>query len=220
VHWNWLYRIAGAAALVTAVMIPLQVAVFIIWPPPLEGTAIEWFTLFQTSRLVGLLSLDLLILVDVVLSIPLILALFVTLRCINAPLILLGAALVFIGMPTYFASNTAFNMLALSDQYAAAGTEAQRAALLAAGQAMMAIYQGTAFHLYYVLSSLGLIILTVVMLRSSVYGRAAAVLGILANVVALGLYVPAVGVYISIFSVLFLEIWYILVGLRLLRLGR
>jgi hypothetical protein len=36
----------------------------------------------------------------------------------------------------------------------------------------------------------------------------------------LGLYVPASGVYIAILSVLFLEIWYGLVGLRLLQLGR
>jgi hypothetical protein len=35
----------------------------------------------------------------------------------------------------------------------------------------------------------------------------------------LGLYVPASGVYIAILSVLFL-IWYGLVGLRLLQLGR
>ncbi len=45
-RWNWLYRVGGAAALITAVFLPIQVAVFIVWPPPLQGTAIDWFKLF------------------------------------------------------------------------------------------------------------------------------------------------------------------------------
>jgi len=48
--WNWLYRIAAAAALISALFIPIQVIVFIIWPPPLEGTAIDWFRLFQLGQ--------------------------------------------------------------------------------------------------------------------------------------------------------------------------
>ena len=42
--WKPLYRVGGAAALITAVLIPLQIIVFIAWPPPLEGTASDWFT--------------------------------------------------------------------------------------------------------------------------------------------------------------------------------
>jgi hypothetical protein len=45
-------------------------------------------------------------------------------------------------------------------------------------------------------------------------------MAILGNAVGLGLYVPVVGVYISVFSVLFLEVWYILIGRRLQQLGR
>jgi hypothetical protein len=66
-HWNWLYRIGGAAALITVVLIPVQIIVFIAWPPPYEGTVTDWFTLFQDKELLGLLSLDLLLIVDYVL---------------------------------------------------------------------------------------------------------------------------------------------------------
>ena len=45
-------------------------------------------------------------------------------------------------------------------------------------------------------------------------------MGLLANVIALGLYVPVIGIYISIFSVLFLEIFYILVARRFFQMGR
>ena len=49
--------------------------------------------------------------------------------------------------------------------------------------------------------------------------KSTAYMGILANVIALGLYVPKIGVYISIFSVVFLWIWYILIARRLFQLG-
>jgi hypothetical protein len=40
-------------------LIPLQIVVFVAWPPPLEGSTSEWFTLFHENWLLGLLSLDL-----------------------------------------------------------------------------------------------------------------------------------------------------------------
>jgi hypothetical protein len=111
-------------------------------------------------------------------------------------------------------------MLSLSDQYAAATTDGQRDLLLAAGQAMLAIYNGTAFHVSYVIGAVAFLVIAVVMLRSTEFSKATAYLGIAANVIALGLYVPAIGIYISIFSVLFLFIWYILIARKLLELGR
>jgi hypothetical protein len=61
-----------------------------------------------------------------------------------------------------------------------------------------------------------------VMLRDRVraFSKATAYWGIAANMVALGYYVPQVGVYISVFSVVFLWIWYVLIARRLLQLGR
>jgi len=34
--WKLLYRVGGAAALISAVFIPIQVIVFIVWPPPID----------------------------------------------------------------------------------------------------------------------------------------------------------------------------------------
>jgi hypothetical protein len=120
---------------------------------------------------------------------------------------------------SYFASNTAVNMLTLSNQYAAATTEAQRAMYLAAGESMLAIYTGTAFQVNYILGAVVGIIISGVMLRSGIFSKMTAYMGILANAISLGLYVPVVGIYISIFSVLFLEIFYILVARRLFQMG-
>jgi hypothetical protein len=125
-----------------------------------------------------------------------------------------------VGIAAYYASNTSFNMLALSQQYAAATSEAQKASLQAAGQAMLAIYTGTAFQVNYILGAVAFIIISAVMLRGGIFSRATAYLGILANALALGLYLPVIGIYVSIFSVLFLAAWEILIGLRFFQLAK
>jgi hypothetical protein len=217
--WQTLYRLGGVAALITVAMFVVQVAVFFVSPPP--STVQGYFTLFQSSPLLGLLALDLLILVDQVLGIPLLLALYVSLRRANPSLVVIALLLSVVSMAAYFASNTSFEMLSLSRQYAAATGEAQRAALLAAGEAMLATYTGTAFHVSYIFGSLGLLIASFVMLRSEVYSKATAYVGLVTNVLVFGLYVPVVGLYLSILSVFpFLLIWYIQIALRLFQLAR
>lgn len=216
-RWKDLYTVGGAAALIIGVFIPIQIIVFIVSPPP--STVIDYFTLFQHNRILGLLDLDLLLIVDTALSIPILLALYVALRRASESLMAIATALGFVGISAYFASNTAFNMLFLSDQYAAATTDAQRSMFLAAGEAMFAIYQGTAFHINYVLGGVALLTISVVMLRSNVFSKVTAYAGILANVLVFGLYVPTIGISLSIISVVFLEIWYILIARRLFRLG-
>jgi hypothetical protein len=217
-NWCWLYKIGGAAALLSVVFFPIQIAVFIINPPP--ETVIGWFGLFQTNKLVGLLDLDLLLIVDQVLAILILLALYTALRRVNESFMATGAVLGIVAAVLFIASNPAFEMLSLSDQYAAAVTETQRAVLLSAGQAMLVIWQGSAFQVSYLLGSVAPILISAVMLRSKLFSKTTAYLGILANVIALGLYVPKVGVYISVFSVVFLWVWYILVARRLFQLGQ
>jgi hypothetical protein len=215
-----LFKIGGLAALITAVLIPLQIAVFIAWPPPLQGPIVDWFTLFHSNWLLGLLSLDLFLLFDYVLLIPIVLSLYFALRQHGRSFMVMGVACFFVAITCYFASNTAFEMLALSNRYAAATTEAQKTLLLAAGQAMLATYQGTAFHVSYLLGSIAGILMSVVMLRSADFSKVAAHAGIWGNLVGLGLYIPKIGISLSAGSGLVLWIWYILLGRNLLKLGR
>jgi hypothetical protein len=220
-HTNWkpLYGAGGVAALITAVLIPAQIVVFIAWPPPLEGPAIDWFTLFQDNWLLGLLSLDLLLIVDYVLLVPIVLALYVVLSRISESWMAVATALYFVAIATYFASNTAFEMLFLSEGYAAATTEAQRAMYLAAGQTMLATFEGTAFQVSYVLASVAGIIIGAVMLRSDTFGKVAAYALIVGEVIGLGLYIPTMGIFLSVISVPVLWVWYVLIARRLIQLG-
>jgi hypothetical protein len=221
-RWKGLYVIGGAAALITAVLIPIQIVVFVAWPPPLEGTASEWFALLQDNRLLGLLHLDLLLVVEEILLVPILLAFFVALRRASESVMVLATMFWLVGLTLFIASNPAFEMLALSEGYAAATTDAQRYTFLAAGQAMLAGYidQGTAFNVGYVLSSVAGVMIAFAMLRSSVFSKATAYLGMAGNLLGMGLYMPTIGVFLAVLSVVVLWGWYILIARRFFQLGQ
>jgi hypothetical protein len=215
--WKSLYMAGGSAALIMAVFIPIQIVVFFAYPPP--DTVIGWFTLFQHNRLLGLLDMDLLLIVDQILMSVILLALYVVLRRISQSFMAIALTSGLLGIAAYFASSTAFNMLSLSDQYAAATTNAQKALLLSAGQVTLTAYQGTAFDVGYVLEGVAILIVAVVMLRSPGFSKVTAVVGMVLGAMSL---VPptvgAIGLFVSLSSLLPLEIWLILVALRLFQL--
>jgi hypothetical protein len=188
-------------------------------PPPIEGTAIDWFMLFQNNKIIGLIDFELLMVIYTVISIPVSLALFMILKRVHLSFTALYLALSLIGVIAFIAARPAFEMLYLSDGYAAATTDAQKSMFLAAGQSLIATFHGTAFQVSYILGSLSGLIISFVMLKSKLFSKPTAYMRIASSVCDFGLYVPGIGMYISIFSVLFLFVWNILIARRLFQLG-
>jgi hypothetical protein len=214
--WRPLLRMAGAAALVMALIIPIQSFVYIAYPPP--ATAQGFFALFGSNPLLGLLSLDLLYVVDNFLLVFLYLGLFVSLKPTNLSFATIALTLGLVGIAAYFSSNPGFEMLSMSRQYAQAASQPRQAELLAAAQSMLSTYTGTAFDVYYVFNALALLSFSVVMLRSPFFVKANAYLGILSGILML---VPstagATGLYFASASIPPWFLWLILYGIRLLR---
>jgi hypothetical protein len=218
--WKGLYKIGGVAALIGAAIVPIQMVVFIAWPPPaLDAPVTEWFALLQANPLRGLLNLDLLYLVSWLLLIPVLLALYVALRWVDEGVMAIATVTGFVAIVVFCTSIVGVEMLFLSNGYAAAATDVERSIYLASGQAMLATYQGTPFHVSLVLGSLALVVISAVMLWSATFGRVTAWAGIIGNGLALGFYVPAIGVWLLTASVLPLFVWLLLLGRTLLKLG-
>jgi hypothetical protein len=218
-RWRALYRVAGIGALVTALLVPLQIVAFIVWPLP-EGGVVEWFEMFGESPFIGLVSFDLVILLEEILLIPIVLALYVLLRRTSESLMLITAAMWLVSVALFVGSNTGFEMLALANGYADAATAADRATYLAAGQAMLSAYmdQGSSFVVGYLLASIAGLLVGVAMLRTDAFPRIAGWAVLVANVLGFGLFVPGTGVFLSIVSVLILVAWYAVVGVVMVRL--
>jgi hypothetical protein len=138
--------------------------------------------------------------------------------------------LALLGVGIFLATNNPFSMLSLSNQYAVATTAAQRSALLAAGQAVLAQTNQRAvggFNVGLFLISVAGLIVSWAMLRSSLFGRSTAYLGMVAYALALADYLRqaltssvVITLLVVLLGALFLMIWYVLVGRRLYQLGR
>jgi hypothetical protein len=215
--WSPLYRAAGVAALITAALIPVQLAVFMAYPFP--DTVVGWFQLLQDNPVAGLINLDLLLVVDNVLLVVIALALYVALRPTRLSVTTMATGLWLLAIAMFIAANPAVEMLTLSDQFAAATSEAQRSAAVVAGQALLAGWEGTAFQVGYILGQLAGIMIGLVMLRDHRFDRAIPSTLIVGNLVGFGLYLPTVGVAISAFSGLILWAWYLLIARKFLQLG-
>jgi len=218
-EWGSLFRVGGWAALAVLALVPIQMVVFFVWPPP--TSVIGWFDLLQTNALIGLLDMDLLMIVDYGLLALFFLGLYVALRRTSPSFAAIALMAELLAVAAYFASTTPFEMLTLSGQYAAAVSDAERLAAVAAGQATYAVWQGTAFDVSYILSAAAALIASVLMLRSSVFGRATAYAGILMGVA--GLVPPTVGgvgLVMSLVSLIPMWIWLFLAGRKLLQLAR
>lgn len=213
--WRWLYRAGGGAALLLAALTVAHSGVFAV--AGLPGTVAEWFALFQRNALLGLLAFELLMVLYVVASIPVVIALSAALGRREPALMAIYAMLSLVGIAAFIAARPAFEMLALSDGHAAATTEAQRALYLAAGEATLAAFNGTAFWVSYLLGSAGGLVLAVAMLRVGTFGRTIPALRIGSSLLDLGLFLPVVGLYVSLGSVLCLLAFNLLLARRFLR---
>ena len=175
-----LYRLGGIAAYIMLGIMIIQIIVFIIWPPP--ATVEGFFALFESNKLLGLLSMDLLYIVNNAILALIYLALFAALQPAGRTAMTLALVSGLVGICAYFSSNTAFEMLSLSGQYAAATTESQKLISLSAAEGMVAVYRGTAFLVYYVLNAIALLILAMVMLKSNFFSKGTAIIGLVAGI--------------------------------------
>jgi len=217
--WSSLYKLGGISSLLLVAIVIIQLIVFSIAPPPLDGTAIDWFILFQKNPIVGLIHFELLMIIYVILCVPIALTLYTLLRRVDPTWTAIYLILSLLGVMCFIAARPAFEMLHLSHGYAAAKTDAERAIFLAAGEAKVATFHGTAFYINYILGSLTGLIISWVMLKTTLFSKATAYIRIASSVCDFGLFVPTIGMFIAIFSMLFLVIWNIMIARRLFQLA-
>jgi hypothetical protein len=214
--WNPLYRVGAVAALAEIAIIVIQAPIFIFYPQP--TTVIGHFTQFQSNTLLGLLDLDLMLILAQVCSVLILLALYQALRRASPSLMTIALTLDLFGIALFLAVNPTFSMLYLSDQYAAATTDAQRAAFLTAGEGLWANYNGTAFGLFFVLGGIASLLIAAVMLRSGIFSKATAAVGMLMGVMMLAPPLPflgMIGLVLSYIVIVPAAIWYLLIARRL-----
>jgi hypothetical protein len=212
VNFQPLYRVAQLLALTMLIIIPLQIVIYVISPPP--DTVKGFYELYHQNLFLGLLSLDFLYLLNNMIIVIIYLALFVLLYQEKPVTVLLALILGLIGIACYYPSNPAFEMLTLSNQYFQALPE-QQTIYLAAGEAVMAGYTGTSFDVYYVLSTICLLLFAYAIIKSTKFKKSVGLWGLASGFFMI---VPSsAGMLGMIFSLLSLIPWTVFVALLMLK---
>jgi len=169
-----LYKIAGIAAVMIVILIPVQIFIFGMYPPP--NSPKGFFELFNENWILGFLSLDLLYIVNNTLIIFVYLGLYAALKKTNLEYMTIALVIGFIGIASYYSSTVLFEMKALSQQYMNSSSTEIKEQIISSGNLLLLRYNGTAFDIYYILNALTLIISSRVMLMDDGTGASGNVL--------------------------------------------
>ena len=220
--WRLLYVIGAASALlyVVLIIVPL-VLVFAVPQPPAAGGAavLEFITARKAVYLVELVCF-------VGLSLPALVvftALSVSLKGLDKSLAAIGALVGIVSEVLALGLNASppslhGNLVYLADQYAAAATAAQRLSLSTAAEGFIA--SANAVSSAGILTALGILVLSLVMLKGSAR-RGAGYLGIVTGALGIVFEVlrPFLGMAYAVYGLL-LPAWFVVVGSRLYQDGR
>lgn len=214
---SWVYRLGGLAALTIGVA---YIAIIILYStvgaPPVGGEAWLSYLAGKTTTWWAIVAVSIL---TNFLFVPVALSLYFALRHVNQIMTLIGVAFIGLFVTLELAVNWASYaaLIMLSQDYAAATNESQRAILVAAASYPSAVI-ASPLALVYAIGTLsfGFLVIGVVMLKG-VFSKLTAYVGIVTG--ALGI-VAVAGISIAvILNAVSATIWLFLVGYRLYRLA-
>ena len=221
--WKSLFKAGAIAALVAALLfrrnIGAEVSLF-TGASAIPHTAADWFSLLQTNPFVWLSFLAVFDLANYFLEGLIFLALAALLWQAGKSRVTVALASGLVGIAVNFSTNISLSMFSLSQQYVAASTEAQKSALLSAGQALLAFnslmtnFPGTGTYLTWLLVALAGLGFSSLLLRSH---RATAIIGLLADGCDLAFcltftFSPVLQTILMSFGGAFWMIWHLLVA--------
>lgn len=219
VSWQPLYKAGGASALLYVVLVAVPVALVFLAPlPPVHGRAL----------LVYIAANKAVYLTELVCFVGLAVPALVVFAALTAALLGVNKGMAVLGGLLGTASETIAlalgsspqslhgGLVLLSDAYSAAGTDAERAGLVSAADALIATTNAVSWG--GILTAAAILVLSLVM-RHGILGRAVAVIGIVTGAVGLVCEAlrPLIGSVYLLYGLL-LPLWFLLVGVRLRRL--
>jgi hypothetical protein len=220
-RYRTFYRLGGVASITIAVSIAFAVAAYFIWPYKGNTTSIESiFTLLQTDRLGGLISLDISMLLIAPINILMFLTIYTALRQVDEPIALIALVLALTAVGLVIACRPLIELSILSDHYAAATDPAEKLRYLAAGEVLLSSLDGTAWMMQTVFFMLAGLVNCLLMLRTTFFSKSTAWLGIVISAIGLGFFLPTVGLLFLFLNTFGSVPWCFLLARDLFRLTK
>ena len=201
------------------VIIPIQIAIFIIEPMP--ESSLGWLELMRDNPLLGLLHLDMLYIVNNTFLIFLYFTLYITLKKDKASMLNIALITGIVGAVLYYTSNNSIEMLMLSKNYFSTTNEVLRTSMLSTAQSYLDIWKGTAFNVYYILSAISLILFSIAILKDKFYTRLTGIIGLVSGILmSVPSSVGMIGMIMALLSLFPWIIFCVLVVKRLFKLEK
>lgn len=231
-QWKTVYLIGGYAALLSF----CGTLIDIIFGSASNGnlselpqTAIERFSEFQQSWLLGLYHLDLLNVIIAITMIPTYFALFALHRKNSLPYAGFAMILFIIGTTIFVSTNSALPMLELSNKYYSTVDETQRMFIAAAGEAMLVRggHGGLGVFIGFVSLTIASLCMSLVMLHGKIFNRVISYFGIIGYTlllmyILLVTFVPVIkniAVIIAAPGGLLALVWILMLSIKLIKFG-
>jgi hypothetical protein len=232
-QWKFIYKIGAVTTIIVLCGIILDMVVGIMTGgniAELPQTAIGRYIQFKETPLLGLYNLDLLNIINQIILIPSVFALFAVHRGTHKPTALIALILFLVGTTIFVAGNTALTMLDLSQKYFATSSEEQRTLLAAAGEAMLAkgSHGSLGVFMGFALPTFANALMSCVMLKGDIFSRANSYFGIFGNslmviYIIMVTLMPSVERMALVFAMpagLLLMTWMIMFAIKLLKMSK
>lgn len=220
-RWKSLYTIAGFAAIISMIVILLGFVTYFIWPyTPGKDSAETILLLLHTDPVGGLVSLDLFLFIGNLFSLVLFLTLYISLRQVDAAIALIALVVGLIGLVLLIPARPILELVHLSQAYSTAATEAEKAQIVGSAATLLALFDGIGWYMNTLLGGLSLFTSSMLMLRSGLYSKATAYVGIATNLVLCAFVIPPISLLMLFLCLPGYIIWYVLLARRFFQLGR
>jgi hypothetical protein len=210
--WKGLHETGAGLLIVAGVLYLVDFALLIgIGNPPSDGALLLKSIAPQITFQVTIIIF---FVIDAML-VPAVAALYVVLREVNGTYAMVGGVFALVALTVDLMNSVvSYSLIGLGSSYAAATSEASKAAYAATAEFVLGVSYNIGTRFFMILFSLAVLITSAVMLKGS-FGRIVGYLGLAAG--ALGILGGIAGV---IPLIVLWPVWFLAAGVKLYRLGR
>lgn len=220
-RWKEIYTLGAIATILLEIILIIGVIAVFIYPfAPGNKSTESIFMFLQTDTLGGLISLDFHLLLGNLFGILLFLALYVSLRQSNESYALIALVLGLFADVLIINARPISELFSLSGFYITATTEGAKSQYLAAGEALLSLFNGTAWFINTFLGGFSFLISSLLMFRSNFFSKSTAYVGIITNVAVCLFFIPKIGMFFLFLSLPGYIIWYVQLTRSFLRLAK
>ena len=220
--WKGVYQVGGVCLFLVGLIYLTEVTLGIYGGIPGAADSVQYLQSLAAHPSLARVSYGLYSLTDFLL-VPAVLALYLALKRIgkNPMLLATGLMAVFVVVDVAITEASSLTIVTLTQHAATATSATERAAYMASANYALATVALATFYSW-VVSSVGVLIVSIVMLKG-VFGKLTAYVGIVAGIVGIvaGFYVFVSALTVlTLLALLTFGLWCVLAGVRLYRLGK